>query len=678
MVLHPRYASTVDPAGRLAGDLSAVQEAFAAYDRGADEAVVEALRPLGLKSPFRYWKLLMRGLIAFYGGDEETAAKSFQRIPNGLPVADLAADFLAVLSSRGMATPARRGGREAGNADSLAAHATDLQRAMAWGDTTRGLRILQALIGVFPDEPRVHRIAAAFCWHSQPLTRHRFEGRAWSSFKRALGPFIFDDLEFARTVALNAERAGAWEDSLSAWGDFAGSLATGEIAPPAGLPQNRVLAQIHLRMAHNMSKELIEVVRNPFYFGRIPTAEALESVDGFLERAGSLDPTSPEPYLAGVSLARDDWEDVDHAFRWAERLVKVFPDHLEGLLAAADLGLKRGVYRKALGFVKRAEALEPLHNDVREKRSLCLLLSARKRASDLKYDLARRDYVEALSSVTGDRAAKVKVELGCLEAALDQVEVGRDWIDQGVQALGGGVGPLFRVVVESKMKRSDPAIGRQYLASLKERLSTREPQHAIELAGVFREYEQSDYPGKDGDRTLVVAHVKRCAKGGFSREDAFTLCQFLADAREYRTLVTLAGRSVTAHPDDFHFPVFQTLAKAKTRPHQLRWKDEELLQTCRRRASEAGEERFARFADEVLTAVAPWTWEEDEDDQWDEPPAPFGVPPEILEAIDDVLGGRRRASGRKARKGKEGDVTAPVAGDERPAATQLDLFGDDE
>ena len=48
-------------------------QAFRQVEAGQDEAARESLQGIGLQSPFLEWKLLLRGLLAYYQGDDVRA-----------------------------------------------------------------------------------------------------------------------------------------------------------------------------------------------------------------------------------------------------------------------------------------------------------------------------------------------------------------------------------------------------------------------------------------------------------------------------------------------------------------------------------------------------------------------------------------------------------------------------
>ena len=78
---------------RCAPDFDRTRLAFEQVERGEDEPARETLQGIGLRSPFLEWKLLLRGLQAYYLKDDARALENWQRLnPARLP-ARLAAPF---------------------------------------------------------------------------------------------------------------------------------------------------------------------------------------------------------------------------------------------------------------------------------------------------------------------------------------------------------------------------------------------------------------------------------------------------------------------------------------------------------------------------------------------------------------------------------------------------------
>ena len=64
----------------LQSQFDAVLQAFAQLEAGNDEEARTTLQAIGLASPFMEWRILLRGLLAYYGNDDARAVENWQRL----------------------------------------------------------------------------------------------------------------------------------------------------------------------------------------------------------------------------------------------------------------------------------------------------------------------------------------------------------------------------------------------------------------------------------------------------------------------------------------------------------------------------------------------------------------------------------------------------------------------
>src|SRR5207248_6121736 len=70
----------------LRPQLDAVLRAFRHAEAGQDDAAREAIGAIGLQSPFLEWKVMLRGLLAYYANDDTRALENWTRLdPERLP-----------------------------------------------------------------------------------------------------------------------------------------------------------------------------------------------------------------------------------------------------------------------------------------------------------------------------------------------------------------------------------------------------------------------------------------------------------------------------------------------------------------------------------------------------------------------------------------------------------------
>ena len=83
----------------LREDFDRIIKAFKEVEAGQDEAASQTLGTIGLKSPFLEWKILLRGLQAYYASDDQRACENWQRLDPQRPPARIAAPFRAAIDA---------------------------------------------------------------------------------------------------------------------------------------------------------------------------------------------------------------------------------------------------------------------------------------------------------------------------------------------------------------------------------------------------------------------------------------------------------------------------------------------------------------------------------------------------------------------------------------------------
>src|SRR5262249_19920419 len=79
----------------LRGDFDRVMQAFTQLEARQDDAARELLQGISVRSPFLEWKLLLRGLQAYYQNDDARAIENWQRLTLDRLPARLAAPLRA-------------------------------------------------------------------------------------------------------------------------------------------------------------------------------------------------------------------------------------------------------------------------------------------------------------------------------------------------------------------------------------------------------------------------------------------------------------------------------------------------------------------------------------------------------------------------------------------------------
>jgi hypothetical protein len=267
----------------LRSDFDRVVLAFGQVEQGQDEAARATLQEVGLRSPFLEWKLLLRGLQAYYHNDDARALENWQRLDPQRISARLAAPFRARLD------PTFRNAQPTAAQALLAQQHQKLQGA-AILPALRTLRtqianeetvpqafhtaqnILPALRQTAPH--LVPRLATAMYWatlHGSPDDVPRYQ--------RIFG-LPPDDPHLHRLQALGFDRGGSPFSAHRHWRQYEQDIAADPVRWPGELGR-RARALVWLEMADNAAT--------------YPGPEQLQKLPPFLRPLLDQLPPPPEP-----------------------------------------------------------------------------------------------------------------------------------------------------------------------------------------------------------------------------------------------------------------------------------------------------------------------------------------------------------------------------------------------
>lgn len=341
----------------------ALRAAFGFAEQGKDEEARQALQAIGLQSPFLEWKVLLRGLLAWYARDDARALENWTRLqPQRLPWR--------------IAAPLRfRIDPEFRQSQSAAAQAS-LQKAADRLDSAND------------EESKLLRLRTSL--HHAKLVRDVFAqaeqlGRSWRTthpdwvdrLRRCLAAVILergipedatrlanalgapaDDARFLRLLAVGMERRNTEHGSSSyMWSEFAKEVASS----PAWEP-HQALAQALIW--EHVGELFVGAGLEPDDGGET-TRGVVEGFDDCFRLAIALTPDRRKPYFLRFDALYGRPGKKLKAIAAAEDLLKRFPDDLPTLRRLGQMyaGSKRSA--KARACYERVLALDPLDRSIR-------------------------------------------------------------------------------------------------------------------------------------------------------------------------------------------------------------------------------------------------------------------------------------------------------------------------
>lgn len=383
----------------------AVLAAFQKYAAGDDDAARTALEPIGLRSPYLEWKLLLRGLMAFSTGDDTRAIENFQRLsaerlPDRLaaPIrAKIDRDFRAVQTEPALAVLDARYGVLSPVGELVAglkALRRDLGRDTPLQNAYRAAEpVVAKLAKIAP--ALVPRLAACFyraiLHHGQPddMARHR----------RTFGAPA-EDPGFQRLQAEKYEQVDDFVRANQFWEEYEKWLS----GAPAGWPTEtatRARAILRMRMGKNailenqiLDEEAADEEEDIFFRPRNSNRGKAKRPDPIphFRKAAELAPDWTEPSIAlyGTLLVAGKLDDAEAV---ARKLLENNPNAVEITAALGDQLALAGRAEEALELRLKELAANPLDQFVRSRAATAHVAVARRHmmAGDLAAATAALD-----------------------------------------------------------------------------------------------------------------------------------------------------------------------------------------------------------------------------------------------------------------------------------------------
>lgn len=629
----------------LQADYDRVLLAFAQVESGQDEAARETLQGIGLRSPFLEWKLLLRGLQAYWQNEDDRAVENWQRLtPERLP-ARLAAPFrfridAAFRSAQPSATQAvlqKQIDRLQGSA--LLPQLRSLQASLARSPSERGkrgnlaaaLRQAEALLPALRQEaPQlVPRLAACFYWHileTGPDDTLRYQ--------RVFGPPP-DDPHFHRLNAIGYEKGDELHLAHRHWQQYEQEIA----ATPQKWPgdwASHARAFIWQRMGQNAAS--------------IPQGRRSPRRRSFFDDEDEirpLDPPAEKCFQKSLALAPDLLETHEALVRYhldanraakaeqaARKLLQHFPDHVPALELLGDLRRKHGDYAAALELSEQALKGNALDRRLRRKVSDAHLLLARAHVESGRFDEARQQFQSALDLSNGSDAALILAHWAAGEFKASDAGRAEELIQQALSRSAAPVGVSYLLLTEVLRLKLDRALKKRFEQDLKTGLAAPNPDGAVFLTRILASLHSGgvQYLGQKGHTQKVLSYINKTRDLDFNEPQLEELCRNLLDMEAYPQARRFANLAEQRYPESPAFPYLHALAWIREKGRRApAWDIVPLLKRARSLAqAQPSNERRDRMLEEIDKYLHEWQpfdldflgqmfgfdAEDDDDDDW--------------------------------------------------------------
>jgi tetratricopeptide (TPR) repeat protein len=515
----------------LPGQVQQVRQALAAVERGEDEAAGQLLREIPRNSPLADWKLLVRGLSAFYQSDRARAAENWRRLDPKRPAWRIAATLQAAAGEpleddvrRSVAQPLKQLQAWSQN-ESMIPALTRLSEHWQSGDWRQFLQELQRL-----------RLR---CRNSQPELLDSLVDMTWKRAVREEDERLLEDL--AQCVPAPAidpgwHRAQAlMEESLKedlpytaeCWGAFANSLESGKLRPDErpiarGLIHLR-LARLHISLADNYFRF------EPEHLGS-EAKEMLEEALGHLHKAIRCHPPLLDAYRELSSL-HDRREQPDKSAAAMRRLLEQSPDDFQAHAKLARLYLELEQPEKSEPHIETIARLRPRGDETRTLRWNHALAMVRAFTKARQFEAARQELNKVASEVAPPVDAYVILTLrAAIEIKAQCTEPAERYLNEALATLEEPTVVWMQMAVLAARMSLPVKVRQDYNERFKKALKARpRSETAGCLARALASFRRTEfnYVGRATHERLVTAYLKRANRIRWQEGDLRKVCDLL-------------------------------------------------------------------------------------------------------------------------------------------------------
>lgn len=510
-----------------------IVRAFVEVEAGQDEQARATLQGIGLQSPYLEWKLLLRGLLAYYQNDDARAVENWQRLdPERFPYRMVAPLRLGIDNGFRQSQPPATQHRLLAQADALmpsnVSHGLrQLQKQLANPDEmVNAFRQAETVVPLLrKDHPHlVPRLAACFFWaivlHGAPPDMGRY--------KRVFGAPA-DDKEMARLEALALEHRGDLEGAHHFWQRFEKSIAANPAAwPGESAPRARALVWLHLGRLALLAEAEPEEDFGDFFAPPKRHNKLKPGVEECFKKAVELAPDQLEMHTALVQcLVAKKPAQAEAA---ARKLLERFPTHAPTLETVGDRLLDKKNYNEALEFYQRALQANPLEKKLRSKVSLAHSLRGEQAVLAGALEEARAAFATALQLSQGTPQVPLLSKWATAEFKAGDADKGAELLKRAQAQVSDPRSLAYPMVAESIRMRLPKALKKTFEDGYKGLLAEKSvPAVAaawIEMAAAYQNGGDL-YLGAKTHQKQITGYLDKAVKLDFTEDQLIQVTEAL-------------------------------------------------------------------------------------------------------------------------------------------------------
>jgi len=594
----------------LSKEYQLINEALAAYSKGNDENCEAFLKKIPFRSPYRDVRSIIKALLMIKA-DPNAASQLLKKVPTSSPYAPLA-HLVEML-----------GHDDKTLLDTLSKANTNERAFIAnlkgWDKSQ--LKLISMLQGKRDNEKALLEVVAA--------NRQALGDKYSRQFCLALLPSypagvkiyqnIFGRLsafEKNRITALSYERQRDLFNAETYWRLSVENLkkySNNDSTPKAALILRHIVT-------------LVENRGEQFDDDTVPN-DLIESIN--------LNPEEKSSYIKLIQWYQHE-KDKKSYHRWADIAAKKFPKDTEVLLIGMESATQKKAFKKAVGFAKKLLKEDPINIKARQIARSSHIAHSRKLIKTGKYDLARKELIQAGQIEKNQSSGLVQINQALLELQAEgaikptikraakrksktatpdlfKLQKGKktklknrqpiELLQEGFKLSGNGLCSFFRVIVETKSQAIDPAVILPLLPLLS-KTYTPTRHEILELLSLINSHSETGIPFIKEVLEPLNVLLQKAVKIEFSQDESQNLCESFKKIEHYDLLQYFAAQALTRWRVEPVFVYYQLYGKANGTFWSLSKSDRTRIDIAFDKAEQDGDKRTSMMIRKFINQQA--------------------------------------------------------------------------
>lgn len=615
IILDEESARCLSPHELFRNDGEAVFTAFSLLEKGKPDMAEDTLSRLPLRSPFRFWKLFLKGFCAFLKKHDREAVELLHKIPPLSGAAPAASALLSFLN---------QSGQEKGSASPLLNEeklTMSLWSALDPKKSIDGLlfqemethlrdrRILQALTTAEKILKGTsltllqRKELASFLWNMlassglsiprKPLINHP-----------NLTAYIPDSPSLDRLQALQAEEMHTEKEE----GFFRNLVSYLEKTRPVSWLDEKIQKQaqalILLRIAR-IRRVYGDTSEDFSLYGHDRlTKRDIDYIEKTLERAIALYPSYKPLYQEAVSLFRDPSFPQTKRSKWLSRLSSAFPDDEEARMEALEADLQAGALARAKKSLIALAQNASQENFANFRLYHAFIDYARRMYFKKNVEEVSFAYETLLKRTEGYWRSGAMIKYGCTLVLLGRKKDGEKLISEGVGDDEHHECGLLKVIIEYKRLNAHQSYSDLYRSELRKMIAKKSITSPLPLALLHHSsLLLSPYYNYFQEVELILVVVSQFEHKTLSEEEYDGVLSYLfhlikLEKIHEKKVSSWIEKAAKAFPSNIRFTFYRFLSvKCNFRPRPLNDEERTMVEKWR----EALQQRHDNSSAEAMT-----------------------------------------------------------------------------